>query len=168
MSAMKFDHIGLAETSSHWPSLQEEDRITQRFQGNFMIQQLDSITTCNQHDPFLTPFKYGVTASLSTINLTGRKKSSGRDPSGLGIWSWKKFRVQGNVYLRIATFYRPVPQEKRGGLGSVYSQHLTFFNKKNRRICPRQGFIHNIKEEIDKWKAVGTISFSQETSITSS
>ena len=73
ISDMKFDHIGLAETSRHWPYLQEEDRIPQMFWGHFVIQQLDSITACNQQDPFLGPFQYGGTASISTGNTTGRK-----------------------------------------------------------------------------------------------
>ena len=77
MSGMKFDHIELAETSRHRPSLQEEDIIPQRFRGNFISQQLDSITACNQNDNFLGPFQYGGTASLSTGNLTGRKNPQG-------------------------------------------------------------------------------------------
>ena len=91
---MKFDHIKLSETSRHWTYLQEEDTIPQRFQGNFMSQKLDPITACNQHEPFIGPFKYRVTDCLSTGNIKGRKTSSGRDPTGLGIWSWQKFRVQ--------------------------------------------------------------------------
>ena len=77
MSDMKFDHLGLADTSRHRPSLQEEDIIPQRFRGNFISQQLDSITACNQNDNFLGPFQYGGTASLSTGNLTGRKNPQG-------------------------------------------------------------------------------------------
>ena len=64
ISDMKLDHIGLAETSRHWFSLQEEYSITQNLRGKFMSQQLESITACNQHDPFLDPFQYGVTSSL--------------------------------------------------------------------------------------------------------
>ena len=150
MSDMKFDHIGLAETSKHWPSLQDEDRPPQRFRGHFMRQQLDSITACNKHDPFLGPFQYGGTASLSTGNLTGRKTASGKDPSGLGIWRWKIFTGQGKALLRIATLYRPVPPEQGTGPGSVYSQYLTYFNSTNRIIFPRQGFLDDTKEEVYK------------------
>ena len=145
MSDMKFDHIGLAETSRHRPSIKQEDMIPQRFQGKFMIQQIESIADCNQHDPFLGPFQYGVTTYLSTGDLTGRKASSGRYPYGLVRWSWQTFRGKCNSLIRIATFYRPVPPAHGGGLGSVYSQHLTLFNTKIRRICPRQGFLQDIK-----------------------
>ena len=85
----------------------------------------------------------------------GRKISSGRDPSGISIWSWQKFMRQDKSSPIIATFYRPVPPAQGGGPGYVYSQHLTFLNTKNIRICPRTRFLHNIKEKIDKWKVVG-------------
>ena len=77
MSDMKFDHIGIAETSRHWPSLQEEYRIPQRFRVHFMSQQIDSITACNQHESFLGTFQYGVTSYISTENLTARKNPQG-------------------------------------------------------------------------------------------
>ena len=48
-----------------------------------MSEQLYSINSCNQHDPFLGPYQYGVTASISAVNITVIKKSSGRDPSGI-------------------------------------------------------------------------------------
>ena len=130
MSDMKFDHIGLADKIRHYPYLQEEYKIPKRFRGQFMSQQIDLITACNQHDPFIGPFQYVGTASLSTGNPAGRKSSSGRDPYGLGRWSWQKFRGQGNAYLRIFILYRPFNPAQLAGPGSVYSQHLTFFNTK--------------------------------------
>ena len=45
-----------------------------------MIHQLDTITTCNEHDPFLGSFQYGGTASLSTGNLMVRKTASRQIP----------------------------------------------------------------------------------------
>ena len=115
-----------------------------------MSQQVDSKTAFNKHDPFLGTFQYGGTASLYTGNLTGRKIAPGKDLYGLGRWSWKQFRGQGKASLRISTFYRPIPQAQVGVPGSVYSQHLTYFNSTNRRICPRQGFIEDLKEEVYK------------------
>ena len=77
---MKFDHIGLSETSRHWPSLQDEDKTPQRLRGHFMSHQLYTTTAFDEHEPFLGSFQYGGTDSLSTKNLIGSKTSSGRDP----------------------------------------------------------------------------------------
>ena len=152
MSDMKFDHIFLTDTSSHCHSLQEEYRIPQIFRGHFMIQQLDPITACNENDPFLGPFQYGGTSSVSNRNLTGRKTAPGKDPYGIGRGIQKKFRVQGKDSLRIATLYRSAPPVQSTGPGLVYSQHLTYLNSTTRRICPRQGFLKDMKEEADKCK----------------
>ena len=59
--------------------------------------------------------------------------------------------------MRIANFYRPVPPSQGVGPGSVYSQHLNYLNITNRRICPREGFLNNLKEEVDKWKKEGDL-----------
>ena len=152
MSDLKFDHIGLADTRRHWPSIQEEDRTPQIYRGHFMSHKLDSTTACNEHDSLLGPCQYGGTASISTGKIIGRNIASGKYPSNIERWSWQKYRGQRKASLRISTFYRPVLPYQGGGPGSVYSQHLTYFNNTNRRICPRQGFLNNLKEEVDKWK----------------
>ena len=115
-----------------------------------MSQKIDTITACNEHDPFLGSFQYGGTASLSTRNFMGRRTASGRYPFGLVRWSWQKFRGQGNTYLRITTFSLPVPPSQGGRSGSVYSQNLTFFNSISRRLCHIQGFLRDQKEKIDQ------------------
>ena len=140
MSDLKFYHIGIAETIRHWTSLQEDDRIPQIFRSHFMSQQIDSTTSCNEHEPFLGPIQYVGTSSLSTGNLTGRNIASGKDLYGLGRWSWKKLRGQRKASPRISTFYRI-----GGGPSSVYSQHLTYYNSTNMRICQRQGFLKDLK-----------------------
>ena len=117
-----------------------------------MSQQLYSITAYNKHDPFLGPFQYDGTASLSTGNITRRNTASGKDPSCLGRWRWEKFRGQGKASLRIETFYGPVPSAQGTGPGSVYSQYLIYFNSTNRIICPRQGLLYDVKEEVDIWE----------------
>ena len=71
MTDIKFDHIGLAETSTHWNYLQDEDKIPQRFIGYFTRQKLYWIIACNEHDPLLGLFQYGGTSSIFTSNLTG-------------------------------------------------------------------------------------------------
>ena len=117
-----------------------------------MIQKLDSITACNKHASFLCPFQYGGTASLSTRNLTGKKTASIKNPSSIGRCIWKMFVVKGKVSLRIETFYRKIPLAQGIGSGLVYSQHLTHFNRTISRIFPRQGFLGDLKEEVDRWK----------------
>ena len=128
MNGLNLDHIGLAETGKHWPSLHENDRITQRLRRQFMIHQLESTMSYNKHDLLSESYQYRGTASLAKSNISGRKIGSGSDATGLGIWSWQRFRGQGNTILRISKFYRIVPPNQGLGTVSFYAQHLTLFN----------------------------------------
>ena len=139
-----FDHIGLADTGSHWPPLPEEDKIPQIFRGRFISQQLDSTTSYNWHDTLSGSYQYGGTLILSIGNLVGRTIEGGRYLSGLGRWSWLRFRGKREVSLRIANIYRPVPPSAGGGSGSVYAQNLTHFYNINIIQCPIVAFIEEL------------------------
>ena len=98
MSDLKFDHIGLAETISHWPYLQEEDRTPQIFRAHFMSKQLEPNTARNKRDPLLGPFQNGGTSSLSTGKITGINIPSGKDISGIGRRSLKSSEDKGRIH----------------------------------------------------------------------
>ena len=106
-------------------NIYDKDTITQKLLGHFMIQQLDTITTFNDHDPLSVPFQYVLTASLYTGNLIVNKTDPGRDPSRLGIWTWQRFRGQWNASLLIATFYRHISPSHGGGKAYFFVQNLT-------------------------------------------
>ena len=105
MTDLQMDHICLAETGRHWPSLKEDDRIPHRFRGHFMSHRLDSTVAYNKHDLLSVSYQFGGTASLAPGNQSYREIGSDSDTTGIGIWSWKIFRGQGNSTLRIATVY---------------------------------------------------------------
>ena len=155
MTGLKMDHLGLVETGRHCSSLQEYDRIPQQFRRHVMIHQLDSTVSYNKHDLLSGYYQYRVTASLSTRNLSGRKIGSSGDATGLGRWSWQRSRGQGNTTLRISTFYRTVPPNQGLGTGSLYAQHLTFFNNTGIRDCPRLSFLLDFLEAISTWSKEG-------------
>ena len=98
-----------------------EDKIPQRFRGNFMSQQLDYTTSYNQHDTLSGSYQYGGTQSLSNGNLIGRTIKGGRYFSGLYRWSWQHFRGKVEASLWIATLYKAVPPTTGVGAGSVYA-----------------------------------------------
>ena len=148
MTDLQMDHIGLAETGRHWPSLKEDDRIPHRFRGHFMSHRLDSTVAYNKHDLLSVSYQFGGTASLATGNQSDREIGSDSDATGLGRWSWKIFRGQGKSTLCIATLYIPVLPNQRGGTGSLYEQHLTLFNNMGRIECPRYTFLLDVSKAI--------------------
>ena len=151
MTYIKMNRLGLAETGRHCTYLQEDNKMPQQFRGHFMSHQLDSTVAYNKHDMISVSYQFGGTASLATGNLLGRKIGSVSDATGIGRWSWKIFRVQGNATLRIATFYRPILPNQGGGIWSVYAQHLTLFNKTGRRECQIHTFLLLFVKAISTW-----------------
>ncbi len=78
----------------------------------------------------------------------------GKDPSGLGHWSW--FCLQGHTQqsLRIVTVYQPCMSECTK-LKSVYAQHLCYLNSINDHLCPRLAFLRDLQSACQAWKAAG-------------
>ena len=99
MNDKKFYHISISDTGRYWPSLPEDDIFPQRFRGHFMSQELDATTAYNCHDSISVPCQHGGTSILTMGNLIGRRVQSGRDTSGLGMWSWKQFRGRGDASI---------------------------------------------------------------------
>ena len=155
MNEPQMDHIGLAETLRHWPSLQKDDRIPQRFRGHFMNHQLDSIVAYNKHYLLSESYQFGGTASLDTGDLSGSKIGSGSAATGLWRWPWQRFRGQGNATLCISICFIPVPPNQGGGTGSVYEQHLALLNNTGRREFPRHSFLLEFAEAISTWSKEG-------------
>ena len=70
MQEPSFDHMGLSGTYRNWFLLQEEDRITQRFWGNFHSGDLATNPYHNTHSNTLATFQLGVTTSMYTKSLS--------------------------------------------------------------------------------------------------
>eukprot|EP00957_Ditylum_brightwellii_P186088 14168030-Ditylum_brightwellii.AAC.1 len=84
-------------------------------------------TAHNIHDKILGKYQVGGTASITTGTLVGRlDRKGGRDPSGLGCYTWHKLRGKGGLVLRILTVYRPC--KSTNGAALVYAQHISHFN----------------------------------------
>lgn len=95
---------------------------------------------------------WGGTSIWSINNAAHRAFDSGSDPSGLGRWSWTRYRGRGNVTLRIISAYRPC--DSQGPL-TVYAQHQNFFDDQDVDGCPRSLFITHLLTEIDAWTQLG-------------
>eukprot|EP00957_Ditylum_brightwellii_P174637 13297681-Ditylum_brightwellii.AAC.1 len=97
--------MGLAEVNINHSKLADEDRPPARYHGHF---EAGTITTTNAHnirDKISGKYQRGGTSSLTMGNFIGRidKKEFGRDPSGLGRFSWHLLRGKGGVMIRVMT-----------------------------------------------------------------
>ena len=110
------------ETGIYWPKVDPFDRWKNRLRGfsqgvasNFSFNQLEHEIT-GVHQP-------GGTAIISNCRLTSRKSNQGKDPSGLGRWSWMSFGDEGRIQTTFFSVYRPCVASSGGGT-ATYDQHL--------------------------------------------
>ena len=147
----KIDHIGLVETGRHWPSLPEDDRITQKLLIHFMSHQLYATTAYNTHHSLSGAHQNGGTSSLTTSNIIGKIVESGRENSGFGSWLYQRIRGRGEASIRIITFYIPVTPTAEVFPGSDYTQQLTHFYNLIQQKFPRTYSLLEISRGINIW-----------------
>eukprot|EP00957_Ditylum_brightwellii_P186769 14221649-Ditylum_brightwellii.AAC.1 len=93
-----FGHLGLLEVGRNWGRMDDEDRPPACFRGHFHRGKLAMTTAHNIHDKILGKYQMQGTASITTGNLVGRlDRKGGRDPTGLGCYTWHKLRGKGGL-----------------------------------------------------------------------
>jgi hypothetical protein len=96
--------------------------------------------------------QYGGVALLSTTQAAHRVLSSGKDPAGMGRWTWTHYQGKATVSLKVVSAYRPCLSD--GALGT-YSQQVNHLYEQNDDRCPRQAFLEDLKIEAYKWITAG-------------
>ena len=92
--------IGISETNRCWHLLNEEDRWISRIKGWWETSK--SSVAYNVKDGELsTPYQPGGTLVLSVGEPAHRVIEIGRDTTGLGRWSWTRYRGKHDVILQV-------------------------------------------------------------------
>ena len=136
ISTYRPDAIGFSEVNVNWKYTPDRDRLPQRTRGWF--QSLHISNAYNYHERTPQRFQYGGTSHWSIDSGAHRVCESGKDPSGLGRWSWTKYRGKSDLHLKIFTVYVPCDQHK--GPQSVYTQQVRHFVDINRDMDPVEAF----------------------------
>eukprot|EP00957_Ditylum_brightwellii_P080724 6139142-Ditylum_brightwellii.AAC.1 len=120
--------------------MDDKDRPPACFRRHFHRGKLAMTTAYKIHDKIWGKYQVGGTASITAGNLVGRlDRKGGRDPSGLGRYTWHKLRGKGGLVLRILTFCRQCKSTNRAAL--VYAQHISHFSTIGGLQCPRNALI---------------------------
>jgi hypothetical protein len=145
----------MAETNLRWSTLPAESRFYERIRNAW--DKSHSCLAYNRTQPCRPRHKtkgqssfqqYGGVALLSTTQAAHRVLNSGRDPTGLGRWSWTKYQGKSSVSLKVVAAYRPCISN--GALGT-YSQHINHLYEKDDDQCPRQAFLEDLQADLQKW-----------------
>jgi hypothetical protein len=136
----EFDIFGLAETNVNWSRLNASAQFHERTLHTW--DKTHASLAYNRTVPSRSPsslrsllafHQYGGVALLSATQAAHRVSKSGRDPTGLGRWTWTSYQGRSPVSLKVVTAYRPCLSD---GPLSTYSQHVNFFYDKNDDRCP--------------------------------
>ena len=140
--------VGITEVGRCWHLIPEKDRWTERVKGWW--ENSKSTIAYNAKDVAPSKYQPGGSILCSIGKPCHRIVDSGVDKSGLGRWSWQRFRGKHNVSLRVISAYRPC---RSPGANTVYSQHSRFFDAtSDTPIQPRKQFFEDLSKEILNWK----------------
>eukprot|EP00978_Attheya_sp_CCMP212_P025310 scaffold81137_cov52-Attheya_sp.AAC.3 len=108
-----------------------------------------------------TPHQVGGTVGFSFDQAAHRVDSvgggRGQDLTGLGRWTWTKFRGKGQACLRAVVVYVPCVSS---GPMTLWSQHMAYFNELNDTAWaagpnPRNRLFADLGNSIKEWIAEG-------------
>ena len=147
-----FHVIGLTEPNLHWPSLPSSHRWDERIHNVWESSHSSLAYNTTDHAP--GEWQPGGCIQLSIDRAAHRVISSGRDPLGLGRWTWTRYRGRHDVTLRVITAYRPCVQAMAGER-TVHRQHERFFNRIGDTRCPRTAMGEDLCRAISEWQESG-------------
>jgi hypothetical protein len=127
LQQMEVDVMCFPEVNVCWHKLTPRNRLEERTLGWF--ETMHRSVAYNYRDREAKRHQYGGTAILSINNAACRVMGSGRDATGLGRWTWTRFRGRNGITTRIICAYRPCIPAGANKVCSVYAQHQRFFDE---------------------------------------
>jgi exonuclease III len=147
------DILCMQEVGCNWSNIPQKASFQNRLNKYFQLHNTKSRMSSNSHDLTGTQKQWGGTGILSKNKIRHYTMGSGIDPSGLGRWTWSRYRGKGGMTLRIASVYCPCVNTT--GPLSVYKQHITHLQNTNDDRNPRKAFLEDLKQEMETWQAEG-------------
>ena len=145
------DVIGLSECNLNWKHIQPADRLEERTIGWFESLHISTAYYATYNT--VQPYQFGGVSLWSVNQAAHRVMSKGVDTTGLGRWSWTRYRGRNGITLRVVSAYRPVLNKE--GPTLVWNQQKTFWIKKGESECPRKLMTIHLCEAINSWQEMG-------------
>ena len=100
----KFDITAMTEINRYWFKIASHHRWRQR--TNTWWEAAHHAEAFNSQDIATSAFQPGGTLITSINKIAHKVTDSGFDDSGLGRWSWTKYKGKCNSTLRVVALYR--------------------------------------------------------------
>jgi hypothetical protein len=151
ISNNEIDILGIPEMNVHWKKVPAKERLEARTAGWFESLKL-STAYFDKYNSQAT-YQAGGVSQWAINSAAHRVTTTGKDPSGLGRWTWQMMQGKAGINIRVITAYRPVLN--RSGFGSVWSQQYGYFRSIQRLGDPRDLFTEDLCKEIQGWMEQG-------------
>ena len=145
IKSLELDVFCISETGLCWQKLPPEDQLRERTRPHFRRFRTTYANNTTEL-PISRPRQYGGVATIVTDDIAHRVTITGRDPTGLGRWTWA--RIKGpESHIRIISAYRPVHSS---GPETVYTQHERHFFRQQEQE-PREDILRSLHTIISAW-----------------
>jgi hypothetical protein len=139
------------DVSLCWRNLIAADQWEERTFGKF--HDSTSIFAYNTTEPTLEDkIQYGGVGTVASSEIKHSIIKQGKDPSGMGRWTWIRSAGKEGHHVRYVTACRPC---KSGGAGSVFQQHVRALGKNDDFRNPHTALLDKLTSAIEEWKLEG-------------
>ena len=150
LTTFAFDIFGAQEINLNLHRLEPMHTWQRRFKGSPFFQ----FAATNEHTTSHERRLFGGTAMFLAPNASARTSEHGKDPSGLGRWTWALLTGKRGIRTRIINGYRPV-RDFSNRPGTVFSQQEKFFHEQGLPRDPRKAFLDDLQTAIGVWTNEG-------------
>ena len=147
MTKWGVDIACITEPNVHWGKVKKGDDWYERSRGWFQSRRL-AVAYHTERGRLSTVNQYGGTMTLARDDISHRAITSGYDKSGMGRWSFIRFRGKRKNVTRVITCY--CPNRSINGPNTVYSQQLQSLNRD-----PINAFWDDLEGEIREYQEAG-------------
>ena len=129
---------------------------THQWKDRFKRPHTNSHHATNEHTTANDKRVFGGTAYLTSKAASHKVEKKGVDPTHLGRWTWALFTGRNGIKTRVISGYRPI-HDATNRVGTVYAQHQKYYHDQHIDKEPRQGFLDDLKQQIELWRDQGNI-----------
>ena len=150
----QYDIIAINETNKNWRHISHEQRPWRTLSGVWQSSHLNF--NCNTLDMTSDKCQPGGTGIISTGTNAHRIMGHGKDTTGLGRWSWTKYRGKEGLSFVVVSAYRPVANTNGDSPNSTWNQHKRYFANQGKDANPREQILTDLARQIREWYREGT------------
>ena len=149
----EIDIILLQEVGVNWSQVSRQNQLMEHARFSFEEGTFRTRLSYNEHDTTGSAKRWGGTGVGSYGKLTHYSMGAGSDRTGLGRWTWARYRGKDGATLRVVSIYQP--SDNINGIVSVHAQHKRYLQSKNDDRHPRIAFKEDLAEELQQWIDAG-------------